>query len=57
MIKFKRTQGNEDPIELAYEGNRTIEDYIVDLADLYDAEQTDIKLVFKGKILNWKTTV
>ena len=56
MIKFKRTQGNSDPIELAYEANRTAEDYITDLADLFDAEPTEIKLVFKGKILNWKTT-
>jgi aspartate 1-decarboxylase len=56
MIKFKRTQGNQDAIELAYEGSRKIEEYVVDLADLFDVDPTDIKLVAKGKILNWKAT-
>ncbi len=56
MIKFKRTQGNKQTIELAYEANRTVGEYTSDLADLFDAEQTDIKLVSKGKILNFKTT-
>lgn len=33
-----------------------MEEYTTDLADLFDAELTDIKVVFKGKILNFKTT-
>ena len=54
-------QIQEDPrepitIELAFEGNRTLEEYANDLADLFDANLTDIKLVFKGKILNFKST-
>lgn len=56
MINFKRTQGNQQAIELAFEPERTVEDYIVDLADLYDSDPTDVKLVFKGKILPLKAT-
>lgn len=56
MINFKRTQGSQQAIELAFEPQRTVEDYTADLADLYDAEPTDIKLVFKGKILAGKVT-
>lgn len=33
-----------------------MEEYTTDLAELFDAELTDIKVVFKGKILNFKTT-
>ena len=56
MISFKRTQGSQQAIELAYEAHRSIEDYTADLADLYDADPADIKLVFKGKILGGKAT-
>ena len=56
MINFKRTQGSQQAIELAFEPERTVEDYLADLADLYDSEPTDIKLVFKGKILALKAT-
>lgn len=56
MIKFKCTSGNLDPIELAYETTKTIEEYINDISELFDVEATNIKLVFKGKVLNWKTT-
>ena len=38
MIKFKFTTGTQDIIELAYESKKTIEAYIQDLAELYDAE-------------------
>ena len=54
MIKFKFTTGTRDIIELAYESKKTIEAYIQDLAELYDAEPQQFKLVSKGKILNWK---
>jgi len=36
MIKFKRTQGTQEVIELAYEPNKTVGEYLDDMADLYD---------------------
>lgn len=56
MIKFKCTSGALEPIELAFQINKTVEDYINDLAELFDVETQNIKCVFKGKVLNWKTT-
>lgn len=54
MITFKLTAGPQESIELAYEPNKTVAEYVDDLADLYDSSPDNIKLVFKGKILNWK---
>jgi hypothetical protein len=51
MIKFKRTQGAQEVIELAYEPAKTIGEYLQDMADLYDSPIETIKLIFKGKIL------
>lgn len=56
MINFKPTQGSQQAIELAFEPQRTVEGYTADLADLDDAEPTDIKLVFKDEILAEKVT-
>jgi len=41
-------------LELAYEENKTIGEYIDDLAELFDEQADNFKLVFKGKILTWK---
>lgn len=56
MITFKLTSGHQETVDLAYEPNKTVAEYIDDLADLYDASVDNVKLVFKGKILNWKET-
>lgn len=56
MIKFKRTQGALECIELAFEPEQTVQQYVEDLADLYDVQPDEIKLVFKGKVLSWKST-
>jgi hypothetical protein len=56
MIKFKLTTGQQECVELAYEAERTVGQYVEDLAELYDAPAEDFKLVFKGKILTWKDT-
>jgi hypothetical protein len=56
MIKFKLTTGSQDTIELAYEPTKSMFDYLDDLAELYDTETENFKLVFKGKILTGKQT-
>lgn len=38
LIKFKRTQGQQECIELAYEPAKTVNEYHDDLADLFDCE-------------------
>lgn len=37
MIKFKMTGGHQEGIELAYEANKTVAQYVEDLSELYDA--------------------
>ena len=38
LIKFKRTQGAHECIELAYEPQKSLGEYQEDLADLFDCE-------------------
>ena len=54
MIKFKFTGGQQETVELAYQPQKAMSEYIEDLASLYDSQPEDFKLVFKGKILSWK---
>lgn len=56
MIKFKRTQGAQEVIELVYEPTKTVGQYLEDMADLYDCPIETIKLIFKGKILAYAET-
>lgn len=56
MIKFKRTTGSMEAIELAYEPAKTIAEYLQDMEELFDAPTDTIKLIFKGKILTAKQT-
>ena len=51
-----KTQGAKQAIELAYEPSKSIGEYAADIAELFDVEDVDVKLVHKGKILNWKVT-
>lgn len=37
MIQFKLTSGHHEGIELAYEPEKTVAQYVDDLAELYDA--------------------
>ena len=54
MIKFKRTEGQQECIELAYEPDKTVTEYCDDLSELFDCEAHEVKLVHKGKILAGK---
>lgn len=56
MITFKLTAGQHECIELAYESDKTVGDYIEDLSSLYEEASDKFKLVFKGKVLTWKET-
>jgi hypothetical protein len=56
LIKFKLTTGQYYVIELAYEPNKTLFEYINDLSALYDTLPESIKLVYKGKVLTAEMT-